>query len=82
MVISFFTLGSYQNLMVQGAGATLQRLFRFITISDGNAANEDVKFSIINIRPDNRTFDLVIRNFNDTDANPSVVEKFSNLVYG
>ena len=62
-----------------GAGSTLQRLFRFITISDGNAANEDVKFSIINIRPDNRTFDLVIRNFNDTDDNPSVVEKFSNL---
>ena len=62
-----------------GAGSTLQRLFRFITISDGNAANKDVKFSIINIKPDNRTFDLVIRNFNDTDANPSVVEKFSNL---
>jgi hypothetical protein len=62
-----------------GAGSTLQRLFRFITISDGNAANKDIKFSIINIRPDNRTFDLVIRNFNDTDANPSVVEKFSNL---
>ena len=62
-----------------GAGSTLQRLFRLITISDGNAANEDVKFSIINIRPDNKTFDLMIRNFNDTDANPSVVEKFSNL---
>ena len=62
-----------------GAGSTLQRLFRFITISDGNAANEDVKFSIINIRPDNKTFDLMVRNFNDTDANPSVVEKFSNL---
>ena len=62
-----------------GAGSTLQRLFRFITISDGNSANQDVKFSIINIRPDNRTFDLVIRNFNDTDTNPSVVEKYSNL---
>tara|TARA_B100000497_G_C7687781_1_gene417217 strand:- start:27 stop:2906 length:2880 start_codon:yes stop_codon:yes gene_type:complete len=62
-----------------GAGSTLQRLFRFITISDGNAANKDIKFSIINIKPDNRTFDLVIRNFNDTDDNPSVVEKFSNL---
>jgi hypothetical protein len=62
-----------------GAGSTIQRLFRFITISDGNAANEDVKFSIINIRPDNKTFDLMVRNFNDTDANPSVVEKFSNL---
>ena len=62
-----------------GAGSTLQRLFRFITISDGNSANQDVKFSIVNIRPDNKTFDLVVRNFNDTDASPSVVEKFSNL---
>ena len=67
------------ELMGTGSGATLQRLFRFITISDGNAANEDVKFSIVNIRPDNKTFDLLIRNFNDTDANPSVVEKFSNI---
>ena len=62
-----------------GTGATLQRLFRFITISDGNAANEDVKFSIINIKPDDKTFDLIIRKFNDTDANPSIVEKFSNI---
>jgi len=62
-----------------GTGATLQRLFRFITISDGNAANEDVKFSIINIKPDDKTFDIIVRNFNDTDANPSVVEKFSNV---
>lgn len=67
------------ELQGTGAGSSLQRLFRFITISDGNAANQDVKFSIINIRPDNKTFDLVVRNFNDTDANPSVVEKFSNL---
>jgi hypothetical protein len=67
------------ELMGTGTGATLQRLFRFITISDGNAANEDVKFSIVNIRPDNRTFDLLIRSFNDTDANPNVVEKFSNI---
>ena len=67
------------ELMGTGTGATLQRLFRFITISDGNAANEDVKFSIVNIRPDNRTFDLLVRSFNDTDANPNVVEKFSNI---
>ena len=48
-------------------GNKLQRLFRFITISDGDAANEDVKFSIINIKPDDKTFDLLIRKFNDTD---------------
>ena len=77
--LSSYTPWVLSELKGTGAGSTLQRLFRFITISDGNAANEDVKFSIINIRPDNKTFDLMIRNFNDTDANPSVVEKFSNL---
>jgi len=62
-----------------GVGNTLQRLFRLVTISDGNAANQDVKFSILNIQPDNKTFDLIIRKFNDTDANPNIVEKFSSL---
>jgi len=62
-----------------GVGSTLQRLFRLVTISDGNTANQDVKFSILNIQPDNKTFDLIVRKFNDTDANPSVVEKFSSL---
>ena len=60
-------------------GNDLRRLFRFITISDGNAANEDVKFSIINIKPDNATFDLAIRQFNDLDSSMSIVEKYSQL---
>ena len=60
-------------------GNVLQRLFRFVTISDGNAANEDVKFSIVNIKPDERTFDLLIRKFNDTDSNIQTVEKFSKI---
>lgn len=60
-------------------GNKLQRLFRFVTISDGDSANEDVKFSIINIKPDDKTFDLAIRKFNDNDANMSIVEKFSRI---
>ena len=60
-------------------GDNLERLFRFITISDGNSANSDIKISIINIRPDNKTFDLLIRKFSDTDANPTVFEKYSKL---
>jgi len=60
-------------------GNKLRRLFRFITISDGDAANEDVKFSIINIKPDNKTFDLLVRKFYDTDSNISTVEKFSRI---
>ncbi len=60
-------------------GNKLQRLFRFKTISDGNAANRDIKFSIINIKPDDKTFDLLVRAYNDTDSNIGVIEKFSKL---
>ena len=60
-------------------GSELRRLFRFITISDGNSANKDVKFSIINIKPDAATFDLAIRKFTDSDSSMSIVEKYSQL---
>lgn len=53
------------------------KLFRFITISDGNTANTEVKFSITNINLDSRTFDVLVRAFNDTDANPIILERFS-----
>jgi hypothetical protein len=60
-------------------GNVVKRLFRLITISDGNAANEDIKVSILNIKPDERTFDLVIRSYFDTDDRPNVLEQFSKL---
>jgi len=60
-------------------GNKLQRLFRFITISDGDAANYDVKFSIVNINPGNKTFDLLVRRFFDNDDNISTVEKYSRV---
>jgi hypothetical protein len=60
-------------------GTDLFRLFRLITISDGNEANKDIKVSIINIKPDDATFDLVVRKFYDTDERPTIVEKFSKL---
>tara|TARA_B110000211_G_scaffold1803_1_gene2172 strand:+ start:625 stop:3492 length:2868 start_codon:yes stop_codon:yes gene_type:complete len=60
-------------------GNKLYRLFRMVTISDGNSANEDIKISIINIKPDDKTFDLVIRKFYDSDARPTIIEKFSQL---
>ena len=63
---------------------TMHKLFKFITISDGNAANYQVKVSITNIDPSNGTFDILIRDYNDSDTNPLVLEKFSrcNLVEG
>jgi hypothetical protein len=59
-------------------GNTVEKLFKFILISDGNAANQLIKVSIVNISFNNNTFDIIVRDFFDTDANPVVLEKFSN----
>ena len=58
-------------------GASLSKLFKIYTISDGNAANKQVKISIQNIKPDDGTFDIVVRDYYDSDTNPSQLEKFS-----
>ena len=58
-------------------GTKLLRLFRFWTISDGNAANEQFKMSIRNIKPDSKEFDVIIRSYYDTDAQPTILESFS-----
>ena len=60
-------------------GTNLLRLFRMWTISDGNSANEEIKLSITNIKPDEKEFDIEVRAFYDTDANKVVLEKFSRL---
>ena len=61
-------------------GNKVLRLFRFTTISDGNAANEQFKISIENVKPDVKEFDVVVRAFYDTDASPVVYEQFSRCV--
>ena len=53
-------------------------LFRFATISDGDSANTEVKISIANMSFGNLTFDVLVRDFYDTDNNPVVIEKFTN----
>jgi len=58
-------------------GNKVLRLFRLWTISDGNAANEQFKISILNINPDTLEFDIHIRSYGDTDAKPVVLESFS-----
>ena len=55
----------------------LNKLFRFHTISDGDASNHEVKVSIQNIRPDAGTFDVLVRAFDDYDESPIVLERFS-----
>jgi len=59
-------------------GNKVYELFKFILISDGNDANQEVKISIMNISFNNGTFDVAIRAYNDTDASPVYLEKFTN----
>ena len=58
-------------------GNKVDDLFDVITISDGNAANQEVKITIQNINIETGEFDILVRDFNDTDENMVVLEKFS-----
>jgi hypothetical protein len=58
-------------------GGNVADLFSILTISDGNAANTEVKVTIQNINLDTAEFDIIVRDFNDTDENQIVLEKFS-----
>ena len=55
----------------------LTKLFRFHTISDGDNSNKEIKISIQNIKTDDGTFEVVVRDINDTDESPIVFERFS-----
>lgn len=57
--------------------AEVNRLFRFHTITDGDNANNEIKVSIENIKPDDGTFDVVIRDINDVDGSIVALEKFT-----
>lgn len=54
----------------------MTKLFRFHTISDGDNANNEVKISIENIRPDEGTFDVVVRQIDDADEATIPLERF------
>jgi len=59
-------------------GNTVYQLFRYITISDGNSANREVKVSVANMSFDLGTFDVLVRDYNDTDTNPVILEKYTS----
>lgn len=58
-------------------GNKILRLFRLHTISDGDTANRLFKVSIRNINLNTREFDVIIRDFYDTDSQPVILESFS-----
>lgn len=84
----WFVSEAYASTEGEGESATtkvtMKKLFKFITISDGDAANYQVKVSIQNIKPEDGTFDVVVRDFNDTDVAPIILERFTrcSLVEG
>jgi hypothetical protein len=59
-------------------GNIVDKLFKFVSISDGNSANKEIKISIQRIDPETKTFDVVVRQYGDTDARPLILERFSS----
>ena len=78
-----FYLEQYQTpetpyIVSELRGNKVYNLFKFVLISDGNAANRLVKISIGNISFNNGTFDVFVRDFFDNDENVRVIESFTN----
>ena len=69
----------------QQYGGQHKNLFRIHALDDGSIGNTRVKISIENIAKSNNdlnpygTFDLLVRDYNDTDALPVVIEKFPKV---
>lgn len=72
------------ELRGDGENIELTKLFRFHTISDGDTANTEVKVSIENVNPDNGTFDVIVRDYNDSDMSVVMLERYKgvNLIPG
>ena len=58
-------------------GSNVSDLFEVITIGDGNSSNHEIKLMIGNINLDSGEFDVIVRDFNDTDDNMVMIEKFT-----
>ena len=69
------------------AGGSTVNLFKFHTLADGTSTNKDFKVSISQQREHSdidgveqySTFTIQIRNYNDTDRTPTVLEQYNNV---
>jgi len=72
-------------IVSQKFGGDSLNLFKVYTRDDGEYANQKIKVSVRNLTPSTdptnlfSTFDLFVRDFNDTDENPIVLESFIGL---
>ncbi len=82
--------GKYSNaftpwIQSQTIGGQNVDLFKLHTLSDGNSSNKEIKVSFVAIKKsddvdyDYGTFTLLVRDYNDTDARPNVLEQYDNL---
>lgn len=81
-----FVGGTTPWIKSQLLGGIEYDLFRFHTLGHGRATNSDLKISIVNVKPSAApstvpfgTFDVVVRDFNDSDARPIELQRFANL---
>ncbi len=58
-------------------GSVVEKLFRFISVSDGDSANKEIKISIQRLNLDTREFDVIVRDFNDTDDKLVILESYT-----
>lgn len=79
-----FTAPRTTNFISQPFGTTEYDLFSFEAIDDGEHANSLYKISISNVRASTNdaykygTFNVQVRDWNDTDNNPNIIEQFTN----
>ena len=72
------------QVISQEFGGKSKNLFKFHALDDGASATLDFKISIENIKKSKvdggyGSFDVVVRDFNDTDSKPVVLESFRGL---
>lgn len=91
LTFSGSTFGVYSpattpSIQSQNVGGARHNLFTVSTFSDGNAANNDIKVSISDIKPasanaddQHGTFALLVRAIGDTDSRINILEQFDNL---
>lgn len=79
-----FTTPSTTWFISQPYGLSEYNLFKFEALSDGAWANDKIKVSIVDLRKstdpasDYGSFSVQIREFDDTDFDPKIIEQFPN----
>lgn len=77
-----FSPATTPMIVSQNFAGQVYDLFRVQSLGHGNYTNTDIKISISNVNltlTSNPTFSLYVRSFNDSDANPEILESFTNL---